>query len=257
MMKVVPNISQVGLDLLTAPTILGRRLTGYVPRIYRYPYPGVPPMNDQPAARTTFFDQVLQRHVGEIDQLVILGAGLDTRSYRLPAGTRIRCFEVDTPKTQAFKRAMVKAAGLNDCRITYVPADFEREDWYERLLAAGFEPSRRSLFLWEAVTMYLNRPAVESTLRKIAGTAAGSVVAFDYFSTELLQARSLFWLYARSVLKLIGEPMATFGIDNTPPVKPRVAAFVASCGLTLEEQRNFGRECEDQGAPAGFAVAVV
>src|SRR4051812_37515332 len=53
LMMVMPNIPQVGLRTVTGPTLLAHRLTGYVPRIYRYPYEGVPPINDQPAARTT------------------------------------------------------------------------------------------------------------------------------------------------------------------------------------------------------------
>lgn len=141
------------------PTLLAHRLTGYVPRIYRYPYPGVPPFKDQPAARTTFFDQALQRHLADIDQLVILGAGLDTRAYPLPPGTRVRSFEVDTPWTQPFKREMLRKAGVNTIGVTYVSADFLHQDWLEKLLQAGFEPSRPSFFLWESVTMYLDRAA--------------------------------------------------------------------------------------------------
>jgi methyltransferase (TIGR00027 family) len=256
-MAILPNVSRPGLRLLTAPTILAHRLTGYVPRIYRYPYPGVPPMSDQPAARTTFFDRALERRLRSIEQLVILGAGLDTRSYRLPAGTHVRCFEVDTPRTQPFKRAMLKKARITTSGVTYVPADFEKEDWYEKLVVAGFQPDRPAFFLWESVTMYLDRRAVESTLRKIAGTAPGNVVAFDYFSTEQLGDRSFFWQYARTILAFIGEPFGTFGIDSTPPVRPRVAAFVESCGLSLVEQRNFGEETPQRHAEAGFAVAVV
>jgi methyltransferase (TIGR00027 family) len=256
-MAVMPNVSQLGLRLITGPTLLARDLTGYVPRIYRYPYPGVPPMNDQPAARTTYFDAALARHLSSIDQLVILGAGLDTRAYRLPAGTRVRCFEVDTPWTQPFKRAMLKRAGVDTSGVTYVPADFEREDWFEQLVGAGFDSNQPTFFLWEAVTMYLDRAAVERTLRTIAGTARGSAVAFDYFSTEQLVDRSIFGRYSHVVLKLVGEPMGTFGLDNTPPAREHAAEFVASCGLTLEEHRNFGAETAQTRAKAGFAVAVV
>ena len=105
--------------------------------------------------------------------------------------------------------------------------------------------------------MYLDQRAVESTLRRIASTAPGSVVAFDYFTDELLGKRSLFWRYSRSILKVIGEPFGTFAIENTPPIRPRVARFLATCGLSLEEQRNFGQETERQGALAGFATAIV
>jgi methyltransferase (TIGR00027 family) len=257
LMAVLPNISQLGLHVVTGPTRLAHRLTGYVPRIYRYPYPGVPPMNDQPAARTTYFDAALARHLARVDQLVMAGAGLDTRAYRLPAGTRVRCFEVDTPWTQPFKRAMLKRAGIDTHGVSYVTADFEREDWYEKLVGAGFDPTRRTLFLWEAVTMYLDRAAVERTLRTIAGTAPGSAVAFDYFSTELLEDRSPFWRYARAVLKLVGEPMGSFGLDSTPPAWKHAAAFVESCGLTFEEHRTFGAETAETRAKAGFVVAVV
>jgi len=149
-------------------------------------------MRDQPAARTTFFDVALQRHLADVDPLVILGAGLDTRAYRLPTDARVRCFEVDKPATQQFKLEMLHKAGIDASRVTYVSADFQNDDWFEKLAAAGFHPDRPSFFLWESVTMYLEREAVESTLRKIAGTARGTVVAFDYVSSQLLESRSLF-----------------------------------------------------------------
>lgn len=256
LMMVLPSVSQPGLRLETAPTLVAHRLTGYVPRIYRYPYPGVPPMMHQSAARTTFFDAAVQRHLPRIDQLVVLGAGFDTRAYRLPEGTRVRRFEVDAPRTQAFKREMLEKAGIDTTGVAYVPADFEEEDWLERLVGAGFDPDRPSLFLWESVTMYLDREAVEGTLRKIAGTAAGSAVAFDYVSTELIESGSLFMRYAKAVIALTGEPWK-FGIDNTPPARERVAAFLESCGLSLEEQRDFGPETDRKRALAGFATAVV
>jgi methyltransferase (TIGR00027 family) len=151
---------------------------------------------------------------------------------------------------------MLKRAGVDTTRVIYVPADFEEQDWLEKLVDAGFEPDKPTFFLWESVTMYLDRKTVENTLRKIAGTAAGSAVAFDYMSAEIIVSRSLFMRYARAVLKATGEPWK-FGIDNTPPVRERVAAFLYSCGLKLEEQRNFGQESGRKRAMAGFATAIV
>lgn len=257
LVRVLPNVSQPGLWLLAAPTLLVYRLTGYLPKLFRYPYPGVPSMNEQPAARTTFFDTALARHLPEIEQLVILGAGLDTRSYRLPAArSHVRCFEVDAPRGQAFKRAMLAKAGIDASRVTFVAADFGREDWYEKLQAAGFDPRKPSFFLWESVTMYLDRPSVASTLKRIARTAHGSAVAFDYFSPELLEDRSPTWRYGRAILRVVAEPFGTFALDTTPPASEHVAAFVAACGLTLEEQRNFGEETGERHPLAGFATAV-
>jgi methyltransferase (TIGR00027 family) len=256
LMAVMPNVPQLGLRLVTSPTLAAHRLTGYVPGIYRYPYEGVPPMKHQSAARTSFYDAALRRHLAGIDQLVILGAGFDTRAHRLPPEARVRCFEIDTPKTQALKREMLKKAGVDTTGVTYVPADFLKEDWFEKLADAGFEPDRPGFFLWESVTMYLDQEAIESTFRKIAGTTTGSVVAFDYVSVELIEARTLFMRYARAMLEATGEPWR-FGIDNTPPVRDRVAAFLEPCGLSLEEQRNFGRETGRKRAVAGFATGIV
>ncbi|HYO54565.1 class I SAM-dependent methyltransferase, partial [Archangium sp.] len=212
----MPNVPPLGLLLTTAPTRAAHAVTGQVPRIYQYPYPGTPPLTHQSAARTTFYDGAVARHLAGADQLVILGAGFDTRAYRLPAGARVRCFEVDAPPTQAYKRETLAKAGVDASAVTFVAADFATEDWFERLVAAGFDPGRPSVFTWESVTMYLPREAVVDSLRKIAGTAPGTVVAFDYVAAELLTSGTLFMRYARAMLAVGGESWK-FGIDNTPP----------------------------------------
>jgi methyltransferase (TIGR00027 family) len=89
---------------------------------------------------------------------------------------RVRVFEVDSSQTQIVKRETLKKAGIDSSGVTFVPADFENEDWLACLTAAGFDRGKRSLFLWEGVTMYLDREAVEDTLRKIASTAHGSIM---------------------------------------------------------------------------------
>jgi methyltransferase (TIGR00027 family) len=256
LMDVMPNVSRLGLRLVTAPTLVGHRLTGYVPPIYRYPYTGDPLMRHEAAVRTTYFDAALERHLGGISQLVILGAGFDTRAYRLPAGSSVRIFEIDAPRTQAFKRTMLEKAGLDARRITFVPADFLKERWLDKLVQAGFRPDRPSFFLWEGVTPYLDRAAVESTLRDIASSAPGSAVSFDYFTAEMLEGGSLFMRYANATLRIVGEPLR-FGIGGAPPLRDRTAEFVAACGLALEEQRTFGRETGQRPAQGGFATAVV
>jgi methyltransferase (TIGR00027 family) len=258
LMRLLPNVPSLGLRLTTGPTLLAHRLTGYVPEIYRYPYEheGDPPFAHEPVARTSFLDEALERHLADIDQLVVLGAGNDTRAYRLPPGTRVRCFEVDTRKTQTLKREVLGTAGVDTSRVTFVAADLMKKDWFEKLVKAGFEPDKPSFFLWEGVTMYLDREAVESTLRTVAGTTCGSVVAFDYLTADTIESRSLFMLYARTALKLAGEPWR-FGMESTPPVRERVAAFLEACGLSMSEQRNIGQERDGKHAAGGLAVAMV
>lgn len=251
---VFPHVSRPGLYLFSWGMFLGHRLTGYVPKTYRFPFEGTPHMSQEAAIRTTYFDEALARHLGEIKQLVLLGAGCDTRAYRMPP--EIRCFEVDTPQTQEAKRRMLHEAGLDDTHITFVSANFIKEDWFEKLLQAGFRTDLPSFFLWEGVTMYLDREAVEDTLRKISRTAVGSVVAFDYFNAEIINSSSLYMRYARAALNIVGEPLR-FGIESPQPSREHVAAFLATFGLSLEEQRNFERETERKPAMAGFAAALV
>jgi len=256
LMLVLPGVPILGLRLVASPLLLAHRVSGYVPKAFRYPFEGDIPMQYEASARQTFFDTVVDRSLTDIAQFVILGAGFDTRAFRLPKDTRVRSFEVDAPKTQATKREMLKKAGIDSTRVTFVAADFEKEDWLARLVDAGFNPDEPALFLWEGVIVYLDREAVETTLRKIASTAKGSVVAFDYFTTEALESQALYWRYARAGTRAAGEPLK-FGIDSTPPSRERLAEFLQSCGLALGEQRTLGQETEGKRAWGGFATAMV
>jgi methyltransferase (TIGR00027 family) len=254
LLMALPNVSHVGLRLFTGPTILAGRLTGYVPAVYRYPYQGRPSLPYESSARTAFFEAILARHLGEITQFVLLGAGWDTRSYQLPQA--IRCFEVDMEQTQQTKRAMLEKIGLDATRVMFVSANLLEDNWLEKLESAGFAPGEPGFFLWEGVTMYLNRETVEKTLRMISGTASGSVVAFDYLNADLIESSALSMRYIRAVLSAGGEPF-TFGIESAQPASEHVAAFLASCGLSMEEQCNFGKETERKPALAGFVSAIV
>jgi methyltransferase (TIGR00027 family) len=256
LMMVLPGVSHLGVRLVTGPLLLAHRVSGYMPKAFRYPFEGDISMGYEASARQTFFDTVIDRYLADIAQLVILGAGFDTRAYRLPKDARVRSFEVDASKTQAIKREMLEKADIDSTRVTFVNADFEKEDWLSQLVEAGFDADKPALFLWEGVIMYLDREAVEATLRKIASTAKGSVVAFDYITTEPLESHALYWRYARAGTKAAGEPLK-FGIDSMPPSSERLAELLRSCGLSLGEHRTLGKETEGKRAWGGFATAIV
>ncbi|WP_207569110.1 class I SAM-dependent methyltransferase [Mycobacterium decipiens] len=250
----LPGVPRRGLRLAAGPMLLAHRLTGYVPRAFRYPFEGDISPQYEVSARIWFFDAAVDRYLPHVAQFVILGAGFDTRAYRLPSGTPVRVFEVDSLQTQIVKREMLKNAGIDSSEVTFVPADFEKDDWLSCLTAAGFDPAKRTLFLWEGVTMYLDREAIEDTLRKIASTAHGSVVVFDYFTTEPLESRALYWRCGRASTKAAGEPLK-FGIDSTPPSRERLAELLRSCGLSLSDQRTLGQDTRTRRAWGGFATA--
>jgi methyltransferase (TIGR00027 family) len=100
----------------------------------------------------------------EARQLVILGAGLDARAYRLPELAGVSVFEVDHPATQVAKRQRLAEAGNGDARVVFVGVDFERDALEERLASAGHAPTVATAWIWEGVTPCLDRGAIEATL---------------------------------------------------------------------------------------------
>jgi methyltransferase (TIGR00027 family) len=134
-------------------------------------------------ARTRHFDQLLQEELRNgTTQVVMLGAGYDSRACRFARDlANVTVFELDHPATQARKRQLLDEAGLQwPDNVRFVPIDFARENFAERLAAAGFDPRRRTFFLWEGVSYYLPEAAVASVLAFVASCAPGSAIAFDY-----------------------------------------------------------------------------
>jgi methyltransferase (TIGR00027 family) len=256
LMLVLPDVSHLALRLISTPLLFPHRLTNYVPKSFRYPFEGEITIQNEGSARTTFFDSVVDQYIPQITQFVILGAGFDTRTFRLPTGTPVQSFEIDMPKTQAIKRQIVQEAHIDLSRVTFVPADFEKDDWLNQLVQAGFDLNKPALFIWEGVLMYLDKQAVEDTLRKIARTAKGSILAFDYMTTEFLNSSALGIRSARAALAAGGEPLK-FGVDSTPPSRDRLAELLQPCGLSLVEQQTFGKETDGKRAWGGFAIAIV
>ena len=116
---------------------------------------------------------------GAFAQYVILGAGLDSFAWRRPDLLRsLRVFEVDHPASQAWKLERVRdlALPLSDSQV-FVPADFEAEPVQDALRTAGFDWGQPALFSWTGVAPYLTAQAIASTLRVVAGAAAGSELA--------------------------------------------------------------------------------
>jgi len=257
--RLMMAMSGLSVSLTAGPGLLAHRLTGFVPKGYYYPFQGEVTMGNEGFARQTFFDKVVEQYLPGISQFVILGAGFDTRDFRLKAAPRyaaVRSFEIDTPGTQAFKREKLAKAGINTTGITFVPADFEKDNWLTRLVDSGFNPGQPALFICEGVVIYLDEAAVKDTLHKIASTAKGSIFAFDYYTREVLESQSFTMRAIRASLNAGGEPLK-FGVDATPPSRQGLADLLQSCGLTLVEQQTLGPETEGKRAWGGFSVSTV
>nr|BFE74889.1 SAM-dependent methyltransferase [Actinoplanes digitatis] len=113
-----------------------------------------------------------------IDRVVIVGAGLDTRPYRMPEMAAARVWEFDLPSAQATKKAaLARALGALPAHVNYLPLDLTKPDAEDVLAGAGTD---RTLLLCEAVTMYLGGEAVDRVLAYAGGLAPGSRVIITY-----------------------------------------------------------------------------
>lgn len=135
-------------------------------------------------ARTKYFDELFSQYLNQqIPQIVLLGAGYDSRAYRY--ANRIknsRIYEVDTSATQKIKRQILKNNGLEiHPNVLYVTADFEQDEWVQRLYDAGYQSSLQTLYIWEGVTFYLAPKSVDYMLSLLRQhSSAGSILSFDY-----------------------------------------------------------------------------
>ena len=157
---------------------------------------------DMMALRTKTIDAAVCDAIRDgTTQLVILGAGLDGRAWRMNELRGVRVFEVDHPATQAFKRAHIDRLPPAIGDVVFVPIDFERESLDAVLSRAGHDVARPTCWIWEGVVMYLTRATMRATLANIARrSAAGSTLIVNYHTSM----RSFLF---RVFLRFLGEPV--------------------------------------------------
>ncbi|WP_223643647.1 class I SAM-dependent methyltransferase [Corallococcus sp. EGB] len=135
-------------------------------------------------ARARFVEDLVEEQVARgVTQYVILGAGLDTFAQRRPElGARLKVFEIDEPKTQAWKQERLMELGHGvPPFLRFVPVDFEHGDaWLERLAAGGFDTKQPTVVASLGVSMYLSNQAIRSTLRDVAALATGSTLVMSF-----------------------------------------------------------------------------
>jgi methyltransferase (TIGR00027 family) len=173
-----------------------------------------PGVNGFLAARDRYIDDVLQSFLKEgLQQLVILGAGYDSRAYRFDLN-HVRTFEMDHPATQQDKLVKVRAIfGKVPDHVCFVPIDFNTQTLAQQLREAGHDPTLKTLYIWQGVTMYLNNEAVDATLDfMVKHSGSGSAVVFDYIYQDVLEsARQNEVANMRRYRFMTGEGL-TFGI---------------------------------------------
>jgi methyltransferase (TIGR00027 family) len=143
-------------------------------------------------------------------QLVLLGAGFDSRGCRLDEAGKITVFEVDHPATQQVKKERLKTCmGRLPANIRYVAVDFERDNLELKLTESGYDPATPAVAVWEGVICYLTESAVQGTFAVLARLLApSSFMIFTYTDKGALDGSKSFpgarrW---RSWSSVSGEP---------------------------------------------------
>jgi methyltransferase (TIGR00027 family) len=135
-------------------------------------------------------------------QLVILGAGLDGRAWRMPELRDVIVFEIDHPDSQRDKQARVAALAQAARDVRFVPVDFAGDALDDALTSAGHDPARPTTWVWEGVVMYLTPADVEATLAVIERrSAAGSRLIVAYHSPALMLR------FVGLIVRRLGEPL--------------------------------------------------
>lgn len=183
--------------------------------------------------RTKHFDKILLDEISRgMEQVVLLGAGYDTRPYRFQKqlGT-VDIYEIDFPGTQKRKRRVIARVfdkGLPS-NIRYLSFDFNRTDLAETLINSGFSTDRKTVFLWEGVSYYIPIDAVCRVLSFVRSCAKGSSIVFDYATRDFVNGdrRTYGAKQIAKWLKKIDEPFL-FGINGS-----EIYGFLADSGLEV------------------------
>jgi methyltransferase (TIGR00027 family) len=155
------------------------------------------------APRTITIDDAVRG--GPAPQLVILGAGLDDRAFRLPELAGVDVFEVDQPASQQDKRDRAGDLRPRARSLRFVPVDFARDDLTGTLAAAGHRPELPTTWLWEGVVPYLTRVQVATTVAAVdRASAVDSRLIVNYQSPALAAAAGR--VVARAMTAFAGQP---------------------------------------------------
>jgi methyltransferase (TIGR00027 family) len=160
------------------------------------------------AARTLFYDDLVTTGIRDgITQVVVMGAGSDTRALRLHS-PGVTFFEVDRPRTQLDKARRLAHIGLRTPVL--VSADFETDDLGARLEGARFEAAEPTAFICEGLTMYLTAPAVHRLLSTLSDLTTGyATLGIDFALDESQSTTSARLVTATNWLTTaaVGEPL--------------------------------------------------
>ena len=177
-----------------------------------------------------------------MEQIVIPGAGFDLIALHFTKGKKVKVFELDQVDTLNVIVETLRKAGIRHDWITYIPVDYSNESWVDKLFESGFDKTKKTLFLWQSVSLYLEADVVKETLRKMADLCVGgSVIAQDLYSKAYISGEAS--KAVKKASRMIEKRESwKFGIDMSNDPKAAIESFLRECGLKIIKINQFGEK---------------
>ena len=202
-------------------------------------------------ARKRYIDDQVAEAADRVEAVVNLGAGFDTRAFRLEALADVPVWEVDQPRNNDAKRSRLEKLFTEfPPHVTLVPIDFDHEDLASVLASLGYRLDKKTFFIWEGVTQYLTEDGIRATFDFLSKAPAGSRLVFTYTPRDFIAGEVFYgqeYLYKRMVLK---DKMWHFGMDSD-----HVDDFLGEYGWRLLEHLGYEELGEQYVKPTGRMLA--
>jgi len=255
-MRAIANLEKDPLrrnpDDLARRFLTGRSRLGALPGIRHFLKWHVgrhlaPGMIEYHVARTRFIDRVFEQGARDFRQLVLLGAGLDTRAFRFAASLQGRLlYEVDRQQAVAAKERRARRVCGVTPTLRYVACDFDLPGLPADLAQRGWDVRAPTFYLAEGLFYYLRPDSVDRLLQAISTSPSGSRLVFDYVRRDTRDRPGQIHGAAgflRSVMRM-GEPVLSV-LDSR-----ELAELLDRHGFRIE-QHFCGAELADAVWPEG------
>jgi methyltransferase (TIGR00027 family) len=227
--KIMPGGSKLFLKLLRIPV-----LRNWMIRLLEKQIEGA---SSAFLCRKRYIDETIVAAIENesITAVVNLGAGYDTRAYRLPALATVAVWEVDQPvNIEAKKKGISSALGKIPSHVTLVPISFITQDLAEVLNNHGYAGEKKTFFIWEAVSQYLTKAAVQQTFDFLSQAPTGSQLTFTYVLKDFIEGKNFYGAQKFHERMVIKDKIWHFGFDPA-----EVASFLDEYGWRLIEDISY------------------
>lgn len=196
---------------------------------------GIPGIYEYVITRTKYIDEIFKNLDGSFEQVLIFGAGFDSRAVRFSEKLKnVKIFEIDSPITQKAKIERFKKMNIEfPLNLKFVSVDFLKEKLEDKLKEAGFLRNKKSLFVLEGLTMYLDKKSIDQTFEILKEySKKGSLIVFDYVYLSVLLGKDTVY-GSKKILEStekVGEKWM-FGIE-----KGGIDKFLGKYGFELIDE---------------------